>query len=263
MIGAIIGDIAGSNYEFIANHDRNVDLFGEGAQYTDDSILTAATADAIIRHMPFDDAYRLWASIFTNPKGQYGNNFMRWVNDPTINTNSMGNGCLMRLAPVCWAFDTLDETIVMAITSTLGSHPHPESKRAAATMAEVIYRMRNGEGREVIREVADRNGYALSTYEELGIGDDFRGTCAAALEAAFSCVMNAESFEDAIRMAISIGADADTIGAITGAIAEACFPIPEDMIKAAKQRTHYLIRETITRLSSYIEEKGIHYNYKF
>ena len=261
MLGAIIGDIAGSKYEFNNTFDYDFEMFGEGCDFTDDTICTVAIADAILNGRSYQESLLDWCRRYPSPKGAYGGRFAGWIRslDPQP-YNSFGNGSAMRVSPVAWQFDDLSQVLEEAEKSALPTHNHPEGIKGAKAVAHAIWHFRksrfseeskdseNEETKGLKNENAkaskDENetiqgfmSIARSYYEDLDTRvypkGKFDETCMDAVPLSFYLLSQASSFEDAIRLAISHGGDSDTIGAIVGSIAEARFGIPQEMKEKA------------------------------
>ena len=241
MLGSIIGDIVGSIYEFHNIKTTDFPFFQEDMEYTDDSILTLATADWLMHGGQSGDYYLRYALDNPDPMGSYGASFVRWVGrarqGDTRPYNSYGNGSAMRVGPVGWAGTTKEETLELARRSAECTHNHPEGIKGAQAVALCIFLARTGSTPADIRQaVGDAFGYSLGlTVGELraryswdgidGRGDG--GSCQDSVPQAITCALEAAGFEDAMRAAISIGGDSDTIGCIAGSIAEALYGIPQ------------------------------------
>ena len=261
MLGAIIGDIAGSKYEFNNTFDYDFEMFGGGCDFTDDTICTVAVADAILNGRSYQESLLDWCRRYPSPKGAYGGRFAGWIHslDPQP-YNSFGNGSAMRVSPVAWLFDDLSQVLEEAEKTALPTHNHPEGIKGAKAVAHAIWYFRkskfseeskdseNEETKGLKNENAkaskDENetiqgfmSIARSYYEDFDTRDYPKGkfdeTCMDAVPLSFYLLSQASSFEDAIRLAISHGGDSDTIGAIVGSIAEARFGIPQEMKEKA------------------------------
>ena len=261
MLGAIIGDIAGSKYEFNNTFDYDFEMLGEGCDFTDDTICTVAIADAILNGRSYQESLLDWCRRYPSPKGAYGGRFAGWIHslDPQP-YNSFGNGSAMRVSPVAWLFDDLSQVLEEAEKTALPTHNHPEGIKGAKAVAHAIWHFlksrfsekskdsENEETKGLKNENAkaskDENetiqgfmSIARSYYEDFDTRDYPKGkfdeTCMDAVPLSFYLLSQASSFEDAIRLAISHGGDSDTIGAIVGSIAEACFGIPQEMKEKA------------------------------
>ena len=261
MLGAMIGDIAGSKYEFNNTFDYDFEMFGEGCDFTDDTICTVAIADAILNGRNYQESLLDWCRRYPSPKGAYGGRFAGWIRslDPQP-YNSFGNGSAMRVSPVAWLFDDLSQVLEEAEKTALPTHNHPEGIKGAKAVAHAIWHFRksrfseeskdseNEETKGLKNENAkaskDENetiqgfmSIARSYYEDFDTRvypkGKFDETCMDAVPLSFYLLSQASSFEDAIRLAISHGGDSDTIGAIVGSIAEARFGIPQEMKEKA------------------------------
>lgn len=233
MIGAIIGDIVGSRFEFSNHRSKDFELFTQGCDFTDDTIMTMAVADAMLRHRPFDVALRDFGRMFPNPMGGYGGSFARWLSTPGMPAyNSFGNGSAMRVSPVAMILrdHPVTDVLEMARKSAECTHNHPEGIKGAQCVAHLIWAALNGAGKEELRKTASGYyGIEGMTVDGIRKNYGFNETCQGSVPQSIVCVLEATSFEDAVRNAISIGGDSDTIGAIAGGIAEALFGVPEDI----------------------------------
>ena len=229
MIGAIIGDVIGSRFEFNNTRDYNFELFTAQNSYTDDTICTLAIADAILSLESFQDKLLEWCRLYPHPMGGYGGSFARWIasNDP-LPYNSFGNGSAMRVSPVAWAFDDLKDVIDWAIKTASVTHNHPEGIKGAVAVAHAIWYFRKYTDREDFIKTMDQY-YPGFMAQEFTPGK-FDETCQGTVPLCLQLIAHATCFEDAIRRAISWGGDSDTIGAIVGSIAEARFGIPQEFI---------------------------------
>ena len=237
MLGAIVGDIVGSIYEHANHRSKEFPLFKDDSRFTDDSVLTCATAAVLFAGCDYSDLYRKLGLQY--PEAGYGGRFMHWLMDDSMGPyNSYGNGSAMRVSPVGWAFDNEEEVMTAAKASAEVTHNHPEGIKGAQATALAIFRARNGRSQEDIAgEMADRFGYDISIpVDELRDSYQFSVSCQGTVPEAIRCYMEASDFEDAIRNAISIGGDSDTLAAITGSIAEATFGVPSDIAEEAISR---------------------------
>lgn len=241
MIGSIIGDIVGSIYEFSNIKTKDFLLFQEQMEYTDDSILTLATADWLMNGGNCADYYLRYAQANPCPMGSYGTMFVKWIARASQGDirpyGSCGNGSAMRVGPVGWCFSTPEQTLDAARQSAACTHNHPEGIKGAQAVALSIFWAREGlSPSEIARNVNREFGYDLSmSVDELrpryswhGIdGGGNGGTCQDSVPQALICALSATGFEDAVRNAISIGGDSDTIACIAGSVAEALYGIPQ------------------------------------
>ncbi|MFG6386410.1 MAG: ADP-ribosylglycohydrolase family protein [Muribaculaceae bacterium] len=262
MIGAIIGDIAGSRFEFKNTSDYNFQIFHPDCSFTDDTICTVAVADAILRGVSYKDSLLHWCRKYPSPMGAYGGSFSRWIHsqDPQP-YYSFGNGAAMRVSPVAWAFQNEATVLREAIKTAECTHNHPEGLIGAMSVAEAIFRIRTSStpGGAILNDVFRHYyGCDIQKYKIHNLGK-FDVTCQGCVPIAFTIVMTADSFEDAIRRAISVGGDSDTLGAIVGSLAEARFKIPIEMAKAALNYLPEEMREIVNifhfKFQHYYEER--------
>lgn len=253
LYGAIIGDIAGSCYEFSANKNYDCELFPKGCSFTDDTILTAATAMAILLENDFALMYKTWGRNYPHPKGGYGASFSQWLfSDSMVGYNSLGNGAAMRVSPCAYVSKNINEVLDCAARSAVATHSHWQGVRAAQAVARCIYLLNHGYGtcpEDVIADLRAEFMYDFPSLEaDYETQQDLYSYSERAEETvpmAIWCALSATSFEDAVRRAIALGGDADTLGAITGSIAECIFEIPADMIKVANKLLDNRIIKTI------------------
>lgn len=251
MLGSIIGDIAGSVYEF--NNYRAKDFapfFHPKASFTDDTVCTIAIAEALLLDKCPAQNLKEWGERYWS-NGGWGRSFALWLGSDSLEPyGSYGNGAAMRVSPAGLMAASLEEAQVLSLKVTEVTHNHPEGIRGAAATASAVYMARTGSGVDQIREyVTDRFGYDLSrSVDEIRPGYVFNETCQRSVPEALTCVMEATSFEDAIRNAISIGGDSDTIAAIAGGVAEALFGIPDDIANEVWPMLPLDMRQVLTRL---------------
>ena len=237
MLGAIIGDIAGSRFELKNNKNKEFEIFHSDCECTDDSIMSLAIAKAIIESQEgFEDLSE--KAIFymkeigrSYPHCGYGGFFRIWLyTDAKGPYNSYGNGAAMRVSACGFAGNDLEEVKSLARKVTEVTHNHPEGIKGAEATAVAIYLARTGHTIPEIRDYIDANYYPMNfTLDEIRPRYAFSESCQGTVPQAITAFLESKSFEDAIRNAISIGGDSDTIGAITGGIAEAYYGIPEEM----------------------------------
>jgi ADP-ribosylglycohydrolase len=238
MLGAITGDIIGSIYEFDNIKTKDFPLFGEDCKFTDDTVLTIAVAEWLLDGGDLVDYFARWYHRCGSGRS-YGGMFEQWINQEDRQPyNSWGNGSAMRVSACAWRAKDEDHALKLAKASAEVSHSHQEGIKGAQATALTIFLARRREGSENIRKaIADFADYDLSeTVDEIREWYYFNESCAKTVPQAIICALEATDFEDAIRNAISIGGDSDTLGAITGSIAEAMFGIPDEI--AAKARSH-------------------------
>ncbi len=240
MIGAIIGDIVGSKFEFNNTFDYNFPLFDKGCNYTDDTICTVAVADCILKaedRIPTDRDFRLalqyWCKKYPHPMGAYGASFANWINSPNPQPyDSFGNGAAMRVSPVGFAFDNSADVMRAAMNSAKVSHSHVEGLIGASAIALAILDARKNHTKDTSLGIIT-NLYGDNWNVNIPSKGVFNETCQGCVPLAFSIIFNSMSFEDAIRQAISYGGDSDTLGAIVGGVAEALFGVPDEIREAA------------------------------
>lgn len=225
MLGAIIGDVVGSRYEFDNTSDFDFEMFSDKNDFTDDTICTVAVAEALLKGNDYRSSFLKWCRKYPYPTGGYGGSFARWVRsaDPQP-YNSFGNGSAMRVSPVAWFFNSLDKVQIEAEKTALPTHNHPEGIKGAVATASAIFLARKKGKKEMLKTMR----LYYSEWEEPVLGaNPFYETCQGTMPIVFGIIDKAESFEEAIRYAIAVGGDSDTIGSITGSIAEAIWGIPE------------------------------------
>ena len=234
MLGAIIGDIVGSVYEFNNIKTKDFPLFSRRSTFTDDSILSVATADWLLHGGESGTYYAKYANNFPKPMGAYGSSFVKWASRCTDRTiappyNSCGNGSAMRVGAVGWAFHTMEETLHVAQLSARCTHNHIEGIKGAQATALCVFMARNGASKEDIRHtIEDKFGYDLKfTCDSIRATYGWGATCQDTVPQAIVAFLDGNDFEDCIRNAVSIGGDSDTIGCITGSIAEAFYGVPQ------------------------------------
>ena len=242
MFGAIIGDVAGSIYEFNNCRHRGMPLFMPESHFTDDTVCTVAVMDWLLHAFKRDETsmteYMLkWTRRY--PDAGYGNRFNEWIhmNSPKP-YNSYGNGAAMRISPVAWVTNDYDEMVELVKTVTNITHNHPEGIKGAETVATCIFMAKNGKSIEEIREYAIKQYPHIKTMSHLALKEynSFNETCQGSVPEAIFCFLISNSYYDTISTAISIGGDSDTIAAIAGSIAEAYWGIPEMFTNQVRDR---------------------------
>lgn len=240
MLGAIIGDIVGSVYEFHQPPIKSTDfeLFTERSTFTDDTVLTVAVAEAILTGESYGPVLQRYAREY--PRRGYGGNFRRWIHtDPITPYGSFGNGSAMRVSPVGFAFGTINAVLEEAERSALPSHNHPEGIKGAQATALMIFEARYGMSKSALKtEIEARFGYDLQrTLDEIRPDYTFDVTCQGSVPEAILAFTESQDYEHAIRLAISLGGDADTLAAITGGIAQAYYgELPAALVAEARKR---------------------------
>lgn len=248
MLGAIIGDIVGSIYEHRNIKTKDFPFFNDHSTFTDDSVLTIATMDKLLSGGDYAQFYRRYFRKY--PYKGYGGRFLIWgLSKKNGSYNSFGNGSAMRVSPVAWYFDSLDEVLSEAKSSAEVTHNHTEGIKGAQGVAAAIYLAKNGNTNQSIKEFIELNfNYDLSEPLD-SIRDWYRFdvTCQGSVPQAIIAFLEAKDFEDAIRNAISIGGDSDTIACITGSIAEAKFGVPDHLKDYVKTKLDEFLYSTVSR----------------
>ena len=255
MLGSIIGDIVGSVYEFNNTKRTDFPFFSEGSSYTDDSIMTIAVAEWLLTdnehtHESLERIMVRYADSFKFPMGGYGGGFAQWLFHPEnlidyktgeiagrrVPYNSWGNGAAMRASAVGWKFRTLEETERVAAISASITHDHPEGIKGAQATAAAIYMARSGYSKQEIKDYLERRfGYDLGTHtDEIRKTYGWEDSCQGTVPPAIRAFLDSKDFESAVRIAVSLGGDSDTLACITGGIAEAYYgEIPREIFKTA------------------------------
>lgn len=238
MIGAIIGDVVGSVYEFDNYRHKDFPLFQEKSDFTDDSILTFATAKVLLDGGDYAQTYQSFARRY--PNRGYGGKFNRWIMQDVPSTyNSFGNGSAMRVSPIGFAFEDAESTLAEAKRSAEVTHSHPEGIKGAQAVALAIWMARKGSGKDEIRQVIESQfDYDLSrSCDLIRRVNQFDETCQGSVPESITCFLESTDFEDCIRLSISIGGDSDTIACIAGGIAQAYYgEIPEWITAETRKR---------------------------
>lgn len=268
LYGAIIGDIVGSAYEFSRMKSYNFELFPNGSDFTDDTILTCATANTLIyreRSLTITDfmsSYQIFAGCYPHPKGSYGASFSQWVNSCThLPYFSMGNGAAMRVSPCAYVSDDLNVCLYFATLSASATHNHWQGIRAAQAVVAAIFYLNHGDSVEsVVNKIESLFCYnkirpyvqCPDLFEAYRNNYEYTELAEDTVVGAMICALTATSFEDAIRRAVSLGGDADTLACIAGSIAEARFEIPDDMIQIANSKLPEDLREIVKTFNTMI-----------
>lgn len=253
MYGAMIGDIVGSKYEFGAIKTKTFPLFSEGCTFTDDTVMTVAVARALLAcphtdqelHTVLVQEMQLLGHEYPFPQGGYGARFSAWLRqkDPQP-YHSYGNGAAMRVSPCGILARSLEEALHLAKCSAEVTHDHPEGIKGAQATVAAIYLAKTGKDKEEIRAYICGRFYPLDrTLAEIRPTYSFDESCQGTVPQAIEAFLESTDFEDAIRNAVSLGGDSDTLGAITGSIAWAFYGrggLPEDMAKLKAQAAEYL-----------------------
>lgn len=250
LLGAIAGDIIGSVYEFNSIKTTDFPLFSPSSRFTDDTVMTVANADWLltgstsgnIRGDMTEDSLPLIMQDYGNryANAGYGGMFARWLSERDPQPyHSYGNGSAMRVSPVGWAFGTLEETLEAAKRSAEITHNHPEGIKGAQATAASIYLARTGKSKAEIKEyIQTAFGYHLNrTCDEIRPRYRFDATCQGSVPESIIAFLESTDYESAVRLAVSLGGDTDTMGAIAGSIAEAYYNgVPEHIRKEVIKR---------------------------
>jgi ADP-ribosylglycohydrolase len=247
VIGVIAGDVIGSVHEHGMRKSTDFPLFDPLCQFTDDTVLTIATAHAILTSTPYEAAYREFGR--QHPNAGYGASFYGWlfVDEPRP-YGSWGNGSAMRVAPVGFAFGTVDDVLREAERSATVTHNHTEGIKGAQATALAVFMARSGASKEEIRnELMQRFDYDLNrTVAQIRPGYEWDVSCQGSVPEAIVAFLDSSSVEDAIRLAVSLGGDADTQAAIAGGIAEAFYKhVPDAIVATVRARLHPRFIEVI------------------
>ncbi len=236
MIGALVGDIVGSVYEWENIKTTDFELFQDSSRFTDDTVLTVALADAILTNT--DYSVKLREYFLQYRRAGYGGSFIKWAK--SVNTqpyNSYGNGAAMRISPVGWAYNTLDDVLSKAAEFTAVTHNHPEGIKGGQSTAAAIFMARNGASKDEIRRfIMTCFGYDLAqSCDEIRPYYSYDVTCQGTVPQAIVAFLDSDGFESAIRLAVSLGGDSDTLACITGSVAEAFYGIPDTIRETTLQ----------------------------
>lgn len=238
MIGAIAGDIIGSVYEHQPIKTKDFPLFDASCRFTDDTVLTVAVAHAILQGCSYFDAVREFGRRY--PNAGYGGSFFGWLQSEIPRPyNSWGNGAAMRVSPVGCAFSSEEEVLRQAEMTAVITHNHPEGVKGAQAAALAVYLARTGAGKEKIRtRIAAKFGYDMQrSVDHIRPAYAFDISCQGTVPEAIIAFLDSNSYEDAIRNAISLGGDSDTLGCITGGIAAAFYGgVPDSIEKCVRRR---------------------------
>ena len=257
MLGAMIGDIVGSVYEWNNWKDKRFKLFHPQCRMTDDSVMTAAVASALLSSDLNDlemfkenlvaEMHRFGAAY---PGLGYGPRFEKWlVQGSTKPYGSLANGSAMRVSPVAWVAETMEQCLTLAKASAEVTHDHPDGIAGAQALAGAVFLAKMGERKEVIRDFVE-NYYSLDfTLDGIREEYQFDVSCAGSVPQAIVAFLEATGFEDAIRNAVSIGGDSDTIACMTGAVAAAFYGIPKDIREEAGPFIDGEVRNVLDRFT--------------
>lgn len=262
MLGAITGDIIGSRFEFSSIKSTDFDLFGRGCRYTDDSAMTIAVAEWLLddpnqSHEILEQKMVKYGELDTN--AGYGGKFFDWLFHPEKlwpdgkrrPYNSWGNGSAMRVSAIGWMFDTLEETERIAEISASITHNHPEGIKGAQATAAAIFMARNGASKGEIKEyISKKFEYDLNrTIEQIRPSYEFEVSCQKSVPEAIIAFLDSSDYETSVRLAVSLGGDADTQACIAGGIAEAFYGMPDDLVSDMLFHLLPIFKDNILHLS--------------
>lgn len=281
MLGAIIGDIAGSTYEVkeanaLKNNtkvsyeervkilDKRVPLFQDNSSYTDDSVLTGAIAECVLKSGNYKDYLKTFGEkeralgLDVYGRSRFGKGFIAWLNSDTIG-ESYGNGCAMRISPIPMYFNELDEILNETYKATITSHNHVDSITATKAVSLAIFMAKNKFSKSEIKKQVEKECDYNLNYDLIDLQQNYRFTSKAkdSVPQAIFCFLESNDFEDAIRKAISIGGDTDTIAAITGSIAESYYGIPQNIINKVQTFIPDYIKNIVNRF--YLKLKFVNF----
>ncbi|MEM5787348.1 MAG: ADP-ribosylglycohydrolase family protein [Syntrophobacteraceae bacterium] len=252
MLGAIAGDIIGSVYEWNPIKTTSFPLFQSRSRFTDDSVLTVAIACSILEQKDYGALLKEFGLRY--PDAGYGGSFINWLFAPESRPyNSWGNGAAMRVSPIGFAYSSIEEVLAEAKKSAEVSHNHPEGIKGARATALAIFLARTGAAKEQIRsEIAERFGYHLARpLDEIRPGYSFDVSCQGTVPEAIIAFLESEDYEDAVRNAVSLGGDSDTLACITGGIAQAYYKsISEEIVAEVRRRLPEEFLNIIDRFSA-------------
>lgn len=246
MLGAVVGDVIGSRFEFKPIKSTEFELIHEECIYTDDTVMTLALAEAMAdRDTDYGSAMRRRGIEWVT---SYGPTFWKWLNKPDMGPyGSWGNGSAMRVSPASWFASTLQQCVELAEATAIVSHDHPEGIRAARATAVSVHVARSGWAPSQIRAMLEQTfGYDMSrSVHEIRRTSEFELKAWISVPEALQCALEATSFEEAIRLAVSLGADADTQAAIAGAVAEGRYRVPREVASAALSKLPEELRSSL------------------
>lgn len=261
MYGAILGDMVGSVYEWHNIKTKDFPFLTDRCRFTDDSVMTVAVAEALLDSMGKDEAEHKKALIASMqkwgrryPDAGYGGRFFEWLREWEPRPYySWGNGSAMRVSSVGWLYDTLEETLEKAKWTAEVTHNHPEGIRGAQAAAAAIFLARNGRTKEEIKTyIMDRFYYDLNrTCNQIRPGYKFDVSCQGSVPQAIIAFLEGEDYIDAVRNAVSLGGDSDTIACIAGGMAEAFWGIGDEERDAAKRRLPEDMRAVLDRFAEF------------
>lgn len=267
MLGAILGDIIGSPYEFDYNNIKTTKfpLFSARSRFTDDTVMTIAVAEGLMKGWGNDadmedeiiKSMQKWGKAY--PYAGYGGNFSRWIEMKNPKPyGSYGNGSAMRVSSAGWLCSNLPEVLHVAELTAKVTHNHPEGIKGAQSTAAAIFLARNGAGKEEIKKyIADTFHYDFSrTLNEIRTYYHHVESCQETVPEAFTAFFEGNDFEEVVRKAVSLGGDSDTLTAIAGSIAEAFYGIPEDLREKAIEMLDEPMKDVLVRFRDFSKREN-------
>ena len=253
LLGSIAGDIIGSAYEFHNIRTTEFPLFTERSHYTDDTVMTLAVANKILHKSTYERELQDFGRRY--PKSGFGTNFKEWIfsNEPKP-YNSYGNGSAMRVSPIAYVYNDIDDVLSEAKHSAEITHSHPEGINGAQAVAAAVFLARNGSSKDEIKNYITQNfNYDLNrTIDNIRLNYHFDETCQGSVPEAIIAFVESQNFEHAIRLAVSIGGDSDTIASITGVLSEAFY---KDIPKEIKENAIKLLPDDLLKVLLNFSEK--------
>ena len=257
MLGAIAGDIIGSAFEWNRIKTTDFPLFSEKSHFTDDTILTIAVAEGLLTDRDYFTKMKEFGQKY--PDVTWGDNFRQWLFSRQTEPNkSFGNGAAMRISPVGFYFDNINDVLKEAQIVTNVSHDHEEARKGAQAIAAAIYLAKTGKSKSEIKEyIQNKFGYDLNRrLDDIRPVYKFDATCQGSVSEAIIAFLESENFEDAIRKAVSLGGDSDTLACMAGGIAEAFYKgVPSDIIEKVKKILPLEYLEIIDKFYENIDNK--------
>jgi len=253
MMGAIIGDVIGSRFEGRYKKSTDFILFNKKSRFTDDSVLTVAIADALLNNDDYGSVLQKFGKKY--PDAGYGGNFYKWIflENPQA-YNSWGNGSAMRVSAIAYAFNNLEAVLEEAKKSAEVTHNHPEGIKGAQAIASAVFLARTGKEKSEIKDyIQTKFDYNLERkLDDIRLIYRFDVSCQGSVPEAIIAFLESSDFESAIRLAISIGGDSDTIAAMTGSIAEAFY---KEISKGIIEETNKRLPDEFLKIMDQFKEK--------
>ncbi len=251
MLGAIAGDIIGSRFEHARIKSKEFELFNRQSVFTDDTVLTIAVADSLLHKIPYHKKFREYFHYY--PAAGYGGRFRRWARSPKpAPYGSYGNGSAMRVSPIAWHYDSLSDVLNEALHSAEMTHNHPEGIKGAQAVAAAIYLARKGSSKDEIKSyIEEQFNYDLSSnINAIRENYGFEISCQKSVPQAIIAFLESIDFEDAVRNAVSLGGDSDTLACMAGGIAEAFYGgIPTDIAEETLRRLDERMNDIYTQFT--------------